>query len=233
MRNQSPMRATPHWRAESISRFSQTSDSRQRPGVLYFKISLAGAERQPARQIPIGAVGADRDCFHSGEAQIEIQIDKRNVYVSALIIFALRRPPRGVPETARLFALVRMTEGIKRLKLFHGFSVGRDRRDRIDRIDFRAHLLMNVRNDAIFVMLMRQIDRIGGLMKEVDDRRAAELKSVGLHRSSRRIDIPHMNNNIKQLSEPGSRGFAESRHVEEQELVGEREIFTQQPVSGK
>src|SRR5262249_28391914 len=122
---------------------------------------------------------------------------KRNVHLSALVFLALRRPPRRVPETARLLALVGMAERVKRLELFHGFSVGPDRRDRIHRIDFDSHLLMNVGNDAIFVLLMREIDRLSDLMKQVDDRRAAELKSISLRRSPRRSNIPHVNNNIE------------------------------------
>src|SRR5262245_58345279 len=110
MRNQTPMRAAPHRGAESICRFSQTSDSRYRPGVLHFKIPVPGAERQPARQITISADCTNRDRFHAGKARVEIQIDKRNVYIGARVFFALRRPARRVPETARLLAIVRMTE---------------------------------------------------------------------------------------------------------------------------
>src|SRR6266511_4097554 len=101
MRNQPPMRAAPHRGAESIGRLSQTSASVERVVILRPKKSVAGAERQPARQITISAVCTNRDRFHAGKARIEIQIDKGNVHIGARVFFALRRPARSRVEKYR------------------------------------------------------------------------------------------------------------------------------------
>src|SRR5262249_31237764 len=102
------MRSAAQRRAGGIRRVLPTPHSRQRPRILDLEIALLRPERQPARQIAIGAGRMDRDRLDAGHVRVEAEIDQRNIDLRALIVLALRGPARRIPETVGPLALTGM-----------------------------------------------------------------------------------------------------------------------------
>src|SRR5438105_2755654 len=70
---------------------------------------------------------------------------------------------------------------VKRLKVSRLFQVRIGRRHRIDRIYFSRRLTMHVGDDVVFMLLLRELNRLRDLCKEIDDRRTTELKRLLVH----------------------------------------------------
>src|SRR5205085_3977836 len=132
----------------------------------------------------------------------------------------------------RAVPAVCMLDRIKRLVLQH-FLVGRRRCYPINRIDLVRQRTPSVWHDAIFGLRLRQQNRFGALLIQIDHRRAAELECVGrdvsLQRAVRLVEIK-----VQLQSAAGVReGRAVENQVEEQKLFWKGEILGQQAIAGK
>ena len=89
-----------------------------------------------------------------------------------------------------------------------------------------------VRHDPVLELGVRQRDRLGPLREQVDDRRAAEPERVGRDVPRQVGDRPvQVEVDLQLVARVGQRPTAEAGQVDEQELLGEREVLGQQPVA--
>ena len=112
-----------------------------------------------------------------------------------------------------------------------GYRIGAE--DLVDRVDLHAVRDRHVGDHAILVPRLRQRDRLGGLLEQVHDRRAAQPERVEpdpllqqRRRPSRGTRSPRAPSGI-----PRSGRDRSPTDVDEQELVWKREILRQQPVA--
>ena len=171
---QAPDRAMPQRRAQRGGRRGQALESLDRPAPFReLQPRLAATERQARRQIAIQTGRLDVGHLLAGDRRIQLQVDERQVDLATGIVGA-RRPARRMP--VQLGPTVTVAESEQRLAGLP--AIGRAQRDTVDRMDLEGLGPPRIRHDAVLEHRVIELDRLGALGIQVDDRRAAEREGV-------------------------------------------------------
>ena len=130
-----------------------------------------------------------------------------------------------------------MPKRIKRLILDQFRPVRLQAGDLVHREDFHGHWAARIRNHRIFVALLVELNRLGGLREQVDHRAAAQAeggwRDTGIQALAALLafEAREQQDHLDAALESGGASLAQTVQVHEEELVGKREIFLQQPVA--
>ncbi|MOA01316.1 hypothetical protein D3C78_1207200 [compost metagenome] len=138
------------------------------------EITALATERQQQGYITVAAGQADAQGVAGAVDQLQVAVDHADAHRRGIALVA----PAGNPEAVvRVLLATRLEERLAGADVVDATELAYAPHP-VDRHHFRCVVQANVRGDRVFVLGVGELDRLGLLAEQVDDRRAVELEIV-------------------------------------------------------